>query len=326
MPKKELIIGIDTSCYTTSMAAVTIDDYLVGDHRCTLHVPMGGRGLQQSQGVFQHIQNMADVFMHLQPLLKNYSIAAVAASTRPRPVDDSYMPVFTVGESQGRVLAAGLGVPFWCTSHQEGHLFAGLWSAKASLPTSFLAVHVSGGTSELLHVISHPEQACLESKILGATRDLHAGQFVDRVGVSMGLPFPAGPHLEELAEKVQGEEVYLPSSVDGYDFSFSGSETYAHRLLNEGYAPANIARGVENCIAKTLEKIIRRAISATGIRQVLLVGGVMANKHIRARLRRRLEHPAVKGELFFAEPVLSTDNAVGVALSGALAWRQGLIP
>lgn len=320
-----IVIGIDTSCYTTSVALIDLNNKLISEHRRLLKVPEGERGLQQSQAVFQHVQNLPYIFAQISPFLQNHPVAAVAASTRPRPVEGSYMPVFTVSEAQGRILASTLGVPFWGTSHQEGHLLAGLWSAGMDWPSSFLAVHLSGGTSELLQVETHPEEGRLSIELLGGTRDLHAGQFIDRVGVAMGLPFPAGPHLEQLAAQVSGEEVQIPSRVEGYHFHFSGSETHAQRLIKQGIAKEAIARAVENCIAKTLERILRKAINEKGLKEVLIVGGVAANKHLRSRLKYRLEHPAVGARLFFAEPAFSTDNAVGVALSGALACRYGLI-
>lgn len=320
-----IVLGIDTSCYTTSVAVVDLNNNLIGEYRRLLKVPEGERGLQQSRAVFQHVQNLPLVFEQISSLLQGHSIAAIAASTRPRPVQGSYMPVFTVSETHGRVLASTLGVPFWATSHQEGHLLAGLWSGGSDWPTSFLAVHLSGGTSELLKVVSHPEEARLTIELLGGTQDLHAGQFIDRVGVALGLPFPAGPHLEQLARQATGEEVQIPSRVDGYRFHFSGSETHAQRLIQQGVAKEAIARAVENCIAKTLEKTLRKAIDDTGLKDVLIVGGVAANQHLRSRLRFRLEHPAVGAKLIFAEPAFSTDNAVGVALSGAMACRYGLI-
>lgn len=304
---------------------MSIDGHLLAEHRRLLTVPQGERGLQQSRAVFQHVQNIAGVFQAVEPGLRDVELVAVAASTKPRPVDGSYMPVFTVSEAFGRVLASTLGVPFWGTTHQEGHLLAGLWSGKAGLPPAFLAVHLSGGTSELLHVTVKPGEAKLAIEILGATKDLHAGQFIDRVGVALGLPFPAGPHLEKLARQAQGRDIIIPSSVKGYSFSFSGSETCAQRLIAQGLPRESIARAVENCIAKTLEKVLRRAVEDTGIKTVLIVGGVAANRYLRARLTHRLGHPAVGAQLVFAEPDLSTDNSVGVALSGVMAFQQGLL-
>ncbi|MFA5535545.1 MAG: O-sialoglycoprotein endopeptidase [Bacillota bacterium] len=320
-----IIVGIDTSCYTTSIAIMNQELKLIKEHRLVLKVPQGKRGLQQSQAVFQHVQNMKTIFQGIKEAIKSENILAIAASTRPRPMKDSYMPVFTVGESQGRVLAEFFGVPFWATSHQEGHLLAGLWSSELDWDADFLAVHLSGGTSELLRVSGAKGEEIFKIDYLGGTLDLHAGQFVDRIGVAMGLPFPAGVHLEKLATASKSQDTYIPSYVSGYNFSFSGGETHALKLIEEGHPFETVARAIENCITKTIEKVALEGIKNTGLNKILLVGGVAANRHLRKKLSLRLEHAAVGGELFFADPYYSTDNAVGTALSGLIARQRGIL-
>jgi len=320
------VLGIDTSCYTTSLALVDTRGRLIAQQRRLLKVKPGERGLRQTEAVFQHTGNLPELaellVQEVGPEIKlGNKIIAVAASTRPRPVAGSYMPVFKVGEGYGRTLAGVLGVPFVATSHQEGHLIAGLWSGQGPADRDFLAVHLSGGTTELLRVrrLETGEEDTFREEILGSSLDLHAGQLVDRVGVSMGLAFPAGPRMEELAKQADGkdEEIRIPSSVKGYDLSFSGAETKAVQLLSLGVAQAAVARAVEKCIANSLEKVIRRAVEEQKLSQVLLVGGVAANNFIRFRLKQRLEHPAVGARLFFADAAHSTDNAIGIALIGA---------
>ncbi|ADG82563.1 tRNA (adenosine(37)-N6)-threonylcarbamoyltransferase complex transferase subunit TsaD [Thermincola potens] len=313
-----LVLGIDTSCYTTSLALLDTGGGLVADQRKLLDVPAGARGLQQSNAVFQHIQNIKNLFDNLWEIPgRRKLILGVAASVRPRLVEGSYMPVFTVAESYGRTLAGLLGVPFIPTSHQEGHIMAGLWSIGIFPAREFLAVHLSGGTTEVLRVTQQGESADMmfDIRLLGGTKDLNAGQFIDRIGVALGLPFPAGPELEKLARRAAGA-ISIPSSVHGLEISFSGPETMAQRLISSGADAAEVARGVEQCIANSLEKALRRAIEQTGVIDILLVGGVTANYYIRSRLRERLEHRAVGARLFFAEPSMSSDNAVGVAAIG----------
>jgi len=306
-------LGIDTSCYTTSVAVVDENRKLLFQDRRLLEVPPGERGLQQSQAVFQHVQNLPllleTAFSHAEPR----DIQVVAASVAPRPVRGSYMPVFTVSGGQGKILADALKAPFAATTHQEGHIEAAAWSGGKELPGTFLAVHLSGGTSELLLVNTKPSGYDIE--LLGGTTDLHAGQLVDRVGVALGLGFPAGPALERLAREA-AERLGIPTAVKGYQFSFSGSETHAQRLIKQGAAAPDVARAVEQCIATTLEKVLRRAVEKEAIHEILLAGGVAANSYIRQRLKKRLEHPAVGARLTFAKPEYSTDNAVGVALLG----------
>lgn len=325
----ELFLGIDTSCYTTSLAIVDGEGNLLSEARRLLVTPPGGRGLAQNEAVFQHINNIPELFAQLCAAVDTRRLGGIAASVRPRPVQGSYMPVFRVARSFGHSLSAMMGVPFTGTSHQEGHLAAGIWSAKGPKETEFLAVHLSGGTTELLQVSKVPESArtgrVFEIALLGGSSDLHAGQFVDRVGVAMGLPFPAGPQLEQLARNCpEGDPdsaaVTIPSSVKGYQISFSGPETQALRLIAQNTAKALVARAVEKCIAASLEKVIRKAVAATGIKDVLIVGGVSANIFIREKLTAKLHHRSVGARLYFAGPGLSSDNAVGTALIG----RQNL--
>lgn len=311
-----LFLGIDTSCYTTSVAVVNSQKQLIKEHRQLLHVPANQKGLQQSSAVFQHVQILPVLLEKLLSEIDPKDLQAVICSTRPRPQEKSYMPVFTVGTGFGKIVAKSLAIPFIATTHQEGHLMAGIWSSGAMLPKQFLAVHLSGGTSELLLIKkSNRNDYFFEEKLLGGTTDLHAGQLVDRIGVALGQPFPAGPYLENLA-KNSTRSLTIPSSVNRYDFSFSGAETRLQKHLADNVAPGEIAHAVENCIAKTVEKVLRRAVEEYKIPDVLIVGGVAKNNYIRSKLKTRLEHPAVGAHLYFAKSHYSSDNAVGVALLG----------
>lgn len=321
-----MILGIDTSCYTTSLALVDLKGRLVAEERQLLKVKSGERGLQQSEAVFQHVQNLPRLMDKIFSGADSGLLKAVCASTRPRPVDGSYMPVFTVSDGTARIIARTKGLPFYSASHQEGHIMAGLFSSgKLGLgrldKNEFLAVHLSGGTSEVLRVTRC--ETGFQIRILGATGDLHAGQFVDRIGVALGLDFPAGSALENLASTHTGPIPYLPTAVRECNFSFSGPESAAQRLLDQGIKGEAVAKAVEHCIATTLEKVLRRAVAEERLQDILIVGGVASNTYIRERLVRRLEHRAVGARLFFAEPRFSTDNAVGTALLGLAACQAG---
>ncbi|MDD3850530.1 MAG: O-sialoglycoprotein endopeptidase [Bacillota bacterium] len=305
----DVYIGFDTSCYTTSVAVVDSAGRLVLDHRRVLEVKQGERGLRQSEGVFQHIRNLGDLSRSQVGFLDGMKVAAAAASVKPRPVEGSYMPVFTVGENAARVAAAVANIPFFETTHQENHLMAGLWSAGGPWSERFLTVHLSGGTTELLDTVK--EGADFDTRIVGGTTDISAGQFVDRVGVAMGLPFPCGPHLEKLAEGT-GDGV-LPIEIKCYTkratVSFSGPETGAKRLLESGKDRAGIALGVFLSIARGLGRIIDAACEKKGLQDVLMVGGVSSNKYIREYLEKSLKY-----NLYFPKARYCSDNAVGAAL------------
>ncbi len=298
-------MGVDTSAYTSSVAVLDQSGSLVWDQRQGLEVPAGQKGLRQAEAVFQHMRNLPGLFPGHDMLQQ---VKAVAASVSPRNVPGSYMPVFLAGAGYARVVAAALGVPLLERSHQEGHLAAGLWSAKWQPSKGFLAVHLSGGTSEVLTVDWKQRP---EIEVLGQTRDINAGQLVDRVGVALGLDFPAGPQLEQLAGEAKGT-VRLPTWSQQCDMSFSGPLTAALGMV-ASTPKAEIARAVEDCVADTLSQAVTCAAQRTGFRHVLLVGGVMANKHIRQVLHRRLASSLPALELLFASRQASSDNAIGLA-------------
>lgn len=305
-----MFLGIDTSAYTSSLAVIDEHKQLIWEKRRLLGVGEGERGLAQSEALFQHIQLLPglvkDVPEHIWPLLQ-----AIGVSTSPRPVEGSYMPVFTAGQAIASSLAAALRIRLVETSHQEGHLAAGAQSAEGFSAAEFLAVHLSGGTTELLKV-RKDNPGVFQLEILGGSSDLHAGQFIDRVGVKLGLSFPAGKELEKLALRAApGSASLLPSSVKGYEMSFSGVESAVTRMIAEHKKPADLARAVEGCLVRTLAKVLERALGETGIREVLIVGGVASNKYLRTELPRKL---GSLGRLYWAKTEWSTDNAFGVAL------------
>lgn len=318
-----VFLGIDTSAYTTSLAVVDESMQILVDERIMLKVDEGKRGLRQSEALFLHVKNLPVLFERVSASLFA-ATRAVAVSSAPRTREDSYMPVFLAGASQARVLSAYSEVPLYQVSHQEGHIMAGLHGNRSLMEGRgvFLAVHFSGGTSDLLHV-SRGQDAYFSIATLTSGTDLHAGQLVDRVGVLMGLPFPAGPALEEMAVLAGDKEaVRIPSSVAEAGFSFSGAETRAQQMLAAGTRKEEVAAAVFRVIANTLEKILRQWTERLGTEDVLLAGGVMANRLIRQRLVERLEHPAVGLRLHFAAPRLSTDNAVGVAMLAAARYKE----
>ncbi|GAB6173888.1 O-sialoglycoprotein endopeptidase [Paradesulfitobacterium aromaticivorans] len=332
-------LGIDTSAYTTSLAVVN-EHGLIWEARRVLDVPQGETGLAQSAAFFQHVQNLPQLVQTIPSELWQ-DLGGVGVSMKPRPQEGSYMPVFTAGYAVAAGIASARGVTLFETTHQEGHVAAGIYSCdlssnlregtsssqgtflNSSVPvvvddpnfSKILAVHISGGTTELL-LVEKESPGSFKIKILGGTTDLHAGQFVDRVGVLLGLPFPAGPALEKLAQQARpGAESLLPSSVQGFDVSFSGVETAARRLLEQGTPPADVARAVEGCVARTISKLILEGIESTGIREVLIVGGVAANRYLREEIERRLTKTGgKKASLYWAKPDWSRDNAIGVVL------------
>jgi len=315
-----LYLGLDTSAYTTSLALVDEKDRIVLDKRSLLEVKPGERGLRQSEALFMHLKNLPRLFAEL-PSEFSSQVKALAVSATPRSATDSYMPVFLAGLAQAEVLSSFSTLPLFKVSHQEGHIMAGMRGVKELLlHKAFMAAHFSGGTSEVLGV-ERGRESFFNVAVLAEGHDLHAGQLVDRIGVAMGLEFPSGRLMEDLAVQAGDNPSAIPSSVDESGFSFSGPEAAAVRLLQQGTGHPEVAFAVLRVIANTLEKILLQCHTRTGIRDVLLVGGVMANRLIRERLQQRLEHPSVGLKLYFADPHLASDNAVGVAMLAAEMYR-----
>ena len=314
-------LGFDTSCYTTSAAAVNEHGEVVAASRMLLPVKQGERGLRQSEAVFAHVRQMPLVTDQLKEQLagQNVQIVAVCASSAPRDEEDSYMPVFTVGTGHAKVLSNVLNVPLYETSHQQGHIAAGL-IGHCQPDEPFVALHLSGGTTELL--------ACENDRLtlLGGCADLHAGQVVDRVGVAMGLPFPAGPHLEKLAMSYDGPvESRLPVSMekDGLTCHLSGVETRAQQWIKEGkMSHEQIAAEIFDVLARTVARLLTGACQKAGAKKALVVGGVASSTLLREQLKRRLAKQRVKIDVMFGQPQYSADNAAGVAAIGMKKFLQ----
>ena len=147
------VLGIDTSCYTTSAALVAASGRIIASSRRLLTVEAGERGLMQSEGLFQHVKNLPDMISDVMRRAPQADIVAVSASTRPRPAQESYMPVFRAGESQARAAAALLRVPFYPVSHQEGHVRAHTMAEILSKLNSPLGIYAIYGNHDFLYDI-----------------------------------------------------------------------------------------------------------------------------------------------------------------------------
>ena len=311
------VIGLDTSCYTTSCAAVTAEGEIIASCRKLLPVAAGERGLRQSEAVFAHVRQLPGLMEELAAHTRGTEIAAVCASRTPRDAEDSYMPVFQVGDAQARSLAAVLGVPCFASTHQRGHIYAARVGSGIA-PGDLLAVHLSGGTTEVLSLRGE------DLTLLGGTADLHAGQLVDRAGVAMGLPFPAGPYLEELARKGRSA-AKLPVSMekDRLAAHLSGAETQVQRWIKAGETPReDIAREIYDFLARTVARLVLGAAEKTGIGQALIAGGVASSALFRELLTSRVGKQDPSLRVCFGRPEYSGDNAVGAALIGAEKWRR----
>ena len=368
---QRVYLGIDTSCYTTSVAIIDEAGALLGEARQILSVRPGRCGLQQSEMVFQHTRSlprlMEEAVGQVIGCVKTgagsaangvtvaeeastagpsglaglvavgYELAAIGVSGYPRPLEGSYMPAFLAGLSVARSVAAVTGAQLEVISHQENHLEAGLWSAGGPDVDRFLLLHASGGTTDVL-LAERQQNGRYRITEVGGSMDLHAGQFVDRIGVALGLQFPTGPALEALAEKALARTaevsacvseqsvasvseagagaapmVELPVSVRKLQVSLSGPCTAALRKLEAGAEPAALALGVEHALAETFARVLRNGAQEYRVRDVLLVGGVGSNNYIRQHVERKLAKLRYPVRLWVPEGRFSCDNATGCA-------------
>lgn len=307
-------LGFDTSNYTTS--AAVFGNGRAENRGRLLTVPEGALGLRQSDALFQHVKRLHLMVERLRADGALGRIAAVGASTRPREVEDSYMPCFLVGEGEGRALAAALGTPFYPCSHQQGHVAAAAWSAGREdlLDKPHLAWHLSGGTTELLRV--EPEGHTVRGSVVGGTSDIAAGQLVDRAGVLLGLPFPAGKALDALYPEADGAS-FFRVKLNDLTFSLSGMENKVKELAERGEKPANIARFTIDTIMDVLLRATAEAQKRWPGLPVLCSGGVASNRQIRAAMEKSCG-------AVFAQPQYATDNALGVAILARRALEQGV--
>ena len=318
-------VGFDTSNYTTSAAVCVCepDGTLRVTANCKIPLPVGEgeRGLRQSDAVFHHTRHLPAILDQLSEAVGDSAVWAVGCSSKPRDAEDSYMPCFLVGQGAAEAYGAGAKIPTYRVSHQSGHIMAALYGSGALeegllREPECLAFHVSGGTTEA--VIARPRTGGFDVEIVGGTKDLHAGQVIDRIGVKMGLAFPCGAEMERLADTYTGKIPSMKRTVtDGY-CNLSGIENRAAQLFEQTGDKAAVSAFVLDVIAKTLVDMTNQIRESRGAHlPVVYAGGVMSNQRIRPMLQE-----SVGGRVYFAPPVFSADNAAGVALLTALLHKE----
>ncbi len=319
------VLGIDTSNYTTSLSIVNEGGFV--HTRRILDVKKGECGLRQSDALFLHTVNLPELFPALFSLYEEKfgeraRIDAVAYSARPRDVCGSYMPCFLAGASAASAVASSLGVPLMSFSHQAGHIKAAMMSldkaARESIGDEFLALHLSGGTTELVYALREREHG-YAVEIIAESADISAGQLVDRTGVMLGLKFPCGNELEALAKEAGNADGIRPlkTSVKDGRCNLSGAENRVASLVAAGEDKGKIAYFVLDFIAKNIAALTEYAREKKGALPVLYAGGVMRNGIIKEKVAANFD------DVFFSSPELSSDNSVGTAYLGLEKMMRG---
>lgn len=318
------VLGIETSCDETGVALYDSERGLLADalfSQIDLHRVYGGvvPELASRDHVKRLVPLLREVFDRAG--VPEGEVDGVAYTAGPGLVG-----ALLVGGACARALAFGWGVPALGVHHMEGHLLAPMLEDQPpSFP--FIALLVSGGHTQLVRV-----DGIGRYELLGESLDDAAGEAFDKTAKLMGLPYPGGPEIARLAQSgTPGRFVFPRPMTDrpGLDFSFSGLKTAtlnAWRELQASGAADNqsrcdVALAFEQAVVDTLTIKCRRALKATGLKRLVIAGGVSANRHLRASLESMAQ--GLKGELFYARPAFCTDNGAMIAYAGCQRLMAG---
>lgn len=303
------ILGIDTSAYTTSIAVIDQEtNEIIENKRKILTVPMGQKGLRQQDAVFQHMKNFYELYYDMSIVFNN--IKTVSVSSKPRNIEGSYMPVFTVGQNFGKIIAKTLNCNYLEYSHQENHIAASLLHNYKEINNNIIAIHISGGTTEFLQVSKAKKG--YDAKIVGGSKDITYGQLIDRIGILLDFQFPCGLHMEKhLYDNNIIDEIKTPKISGDEYINLSGMENYYTNLyLSKKYSKESIINSLFTYIADSIVHIINKLNISSTIETIIITGGVASNSFIRKHILNNLDKNI---NILLPTKENATDNAIGTA-------------
>ncbi|WP_025689098.1 tRNA (adenosine(37)-N6)-threonylcarbamoyltransferase complex transferase subunit TsaD [Paenibacillus zanthoxyli] len=318
-PKPVYILAIETSCDETS-AAVVKEGYEVLSNIISSQI--------ETHRAFGGVVPEVASRKHVEVITLIVEEALARAGVTPDMLDavavtqgPGLVGALLVGVVAAKALALAWNKPLIGTHHIAGHIYAGRLVQELKYPC--LALVASGGHTELVSL-----EAEGRFRIIGRTRDDAVGEAYDKVARALGFPYPGGPHVDKLAHEA-AEAAVLPRvwlEPDSYDFSLSGLKSAVLNLVNQsrmkGLKPdvAAIARGFQESVVEVLVEKAVRAVRATEARQLLLCGGVAANRGLREALAARCESEGI--ELIIPPAVYCTDNAAMIGAAAYVKWRS----
>jgi len=319
------VLGIETSCDETGVAIFDSEKGLLADalySQVAMHSEYGGvvPELASRDHVRKLLPLIREVLAEAQLSLQD--LDGVAFTAGP-----GLIGALMVGASTGRALAMGLGIPAIAVHHMEGHLLAPMLEENPpSFP--FVALLVSGGHTQLVKV-----EGIGEYELLGESLDDAAGEAFDKAAKMLGLDYPGGPLIARLAEKGDRSRFRFPRPMTdrpGLEFSFSGLKTFTLNTANshrddqgqiDEQTMADIAAAFEDAVVDTLTIKCRRALQQTGLKQLIIAGGVSANRHLRLKLEAAVKKEGA--ELYYARAKFCTDNGAMIAYAGCQRLLAG---
>lgn len=312
-----ITLAVETSCDETALAIYDTEKGVIGDillSQAKIHSPFGG--VVPELSAREHTRNILPLF---DRLLKETSFDLKEVDFISFTLTPGLILSLVVGVAFAKALAYELNKPLVPVHHLEGHIYSVFLERKVDYP--FLALVVSGGHTDFYLVEDFSKY-----EFLGGTLDDAVGEAYDKVAKMLGFGYPGGPIIDRLAR--QGRPIYeLPKPLindPSFNFSFSGLKTAILNLLRseKNAKPEDIAASFQETVVEILLKKTLRAIKETGIRRLVVVGGVSANTRLREVFKEASEKHGF--ELYIPHPRLSTDNALMIAYAGAERFKRGI--
>ena len=319
------ILGIETSCDETGVAIYDEEKGLIANQLHTqiaLHADYGG--VVPELASRDHIRKLAPL---LQAALQEAHLTAKDIDGIAYTSGPGLVGALLVGSTVARSLAYAWNVPAIGVHHMEGHLLAPMLEENPP-HFPFVALLVSGGHTQLVRV-----DGVGRYELLGESIDDAAGEAFDKTAKLLGLDYPGGAALARLALKGTPNRFAFPRPMTdrpGLDFSFSGLKTFAantlHQVMQEEgelteQSKADIAYAFQEAVVDTLAIKCKRALKQTGLKRLVIAGGVSANKQLRQTLAELMQQ--LGGEVFYPQPQFCTDNGAMIAYAGFLRLKQG---
>lgn len=315
-----IVLGIETSCDETGVALYDASRGLLAHalySQVELHAHYGG--VVPELASRDHVRKLLPLVRQVfeDAGITSNDVGGVAYTAGPGLVG-----ALLVGATVGRSLAWTWGVPAIAIHHMEGHLLAPMLEADPP-EFPFLALLVSGGHSMLVEV-----RGVGRYRVLGDSIDDAVGEAFDKTATLLGLSYPGGPALAALALKGDPQRFHFPRPMTdrpGLDFSFSGLKTFTLNTWQGSDQTdtdrADIARAFEEAVVDTLAIKCRRAVAQSGLRTLVIAGGVGANERLRARLSELMAKEG--GRICYPRPQFCTDNGAMIAYAGWCRLRAG---